>query len=310
MITLDTLRAALFSSQPYAQLDELVRGELAVGRLTKQIRAELLTLEQPLRPALDDHEDADNALRDTIDALAGFCPAKYAYHNPPILPTEEEIAALPRWAKVAFAARCARRVLPLFARCATDLAHPSKDRAYLQYLVTQAESSASESSGSDRDALDLAVRAAGWLYAVTGGSAKQDNRPEPEYYVARVTVWTRTSGESISDLTVIIRRDFDHLARLAEWQHWTDDTPVPPEVFGPLWPEGPPPGWPADPDVPQRTDLPLELLSAARVLEQMTEDEAVNLFNAINAYYVARTGHRLTLEDLRPTLPAAVPAEV
>src|SRR5262249_40248212 len=25
---------------------------------------------------------------------------------------------------------------------------------------------------------------------------------------------------------------------------WTDDTPVPPKFFGPLWPEGPPPGWP------------------------------------------------------------------
>ena len=29
------------------------------------------------------------------------------------LPTEDEIARLPRWAIVAFAARCARRVLPL-----------------------------------------------------------------------------------------------------------------------------------------------------------------------------------------------------
>ena len=39
-------------------------------------------------------------------------------------------------------------------------------------------------------------------------------------------------------------------------------------------------------------------------------DEAVNLFNMINAYYIARTGDRLTIEDLRPYLPAAVPAEV
>jgi hypothetical protein len=119
-----------------------------------------------------------------------------------------------------------------------------------------------------------------------------------------------SASEAITNLTPVIRRDFDHLARLALWKKWTDDTPDPPEVFGPLWPEGPPPGWPADPDVPQRTDLPLELLSAARVLEQMTEDEAVNLFNAINAYYIARTGDRLTLEDLRPLIAAAVPAEV
>lgn len=33
-----------------------------------------------------------------------------------------------------------------------------------------------------------------------------------------------------------IRRDFERLARLARANAWTDDTPVPPEVFGPLWP--------------------------------------------------------------------------
>ena len=81
-------------------------------------------------------------------------------------------------------------------------------------------------------------------------------------------------------------------------------------MFGPLWPEGPPKGWPADPDVPQRADLPLELLSRAKVLEQMTEDETVNLFNQINAYYIARTGTRLTMEDLLPMIAAGVLAEV
>ncbi len=30
------------------------------------------------------------------------------------IPTEKEIGQLPRWAQVAFAARCARRVQPLF----------------------------------------------------------------------------------------------------------------------------------------------------------------------------------------------------
>src|SRR5438552_2221502 len=32
----------------------------------------------------------------------------------PLVPTQEEIEKLPRWARVAFAARCARRVLPAF----------------------------------------------------------------------------------------------------------------------------------------------------------------------------------------------------
>ena len=40
-----------------------------------------------------------------------------------------------------------------------------------------------------------------------------------------------------------IRRDFDRVWRLAQANGWTDDTPVPPEVFGPLWPAGRVPKW-------------------------------------------------------------------
>jgi hypothetical protein len=34
-----------------------------------------------------------------------------------------------------------------------------------------------------------------------------------------------------------IRRDFDKLVYLAKQRKWTDDTPVPPDALGPLWPE-------------------------------------------------------------------------
>ena len=100
------------------------------------------------------------------------------------------------------------------------------------------------------------------------------------------------AGDEIAILNVI-NRDFDHLTRFAEWQRWTDDTPVSPEVFGPLWPEGSPPGWPADPDLPKREDLsPVFLaLNSKRVV-----DEVVNLFNAMNRFYYLRTGERLTLD--------------
>jgi hypothetical protein len=84
MISLDALRAALLSKQPYTELDQLVRAELSAGRSTKQVRAELLGLEGVVRSLLDENENADDAMRDTIDALVGFCPAKYAYHDPPL----------------------------------------------------------------------------------------------------------------------------------------------------------------------------------------------------------------------------------
>lgn len=42
-------------------------------------------------------------------------------------------------------------------------------------------------------------------------------------------------------------RDFARLKKLARKEKWADDTPVPPGVFGPLWPEGVAPYWAVDP---------------------------------------------------------------
>jgi hypothetical protein len=53
-----------------------------------------------------------------------------------------------------------------------------------------------------------------------------------------------------------IRRDFNRLKRLAREQKWTDETPVPPEVFGPMWPEGVAPYWAVEP--PAASDAPTE----------------------------------------------------
>ena len=81
MITLDTLRTVLLSDQPYTKLDALVRSELSSGRRTRDIHDELHGMEDAVRQTPGFGEAAEDALRDTIDALAGFCPAKYAYHD-------------------------------------------------------------------------------------------------------------------------------------------------------------------------------------------------------------------------------------
>lgn len=41
-----------------------------------------------------------------------------------------------------------------------------------------------------------------------------------------------------------MRADTELLLAAAEREKWTDDTPVPPEFFGHLWPFGAPKGWP------------------------------------------------------------------
>ena len=317
MLTLDSLRISLISDQPYSKLDELVRAELSAGRLTKQIRVELLELEDAVRALPGFSQQAEEAIRDTIDALAGFCSPKHAYHNPPVLPSEDEIALLPRWARVAFAARCARRVLPLYLHFWPEGIGPYRiEVESLNDLESLAGSSNPHETfprhrigygtvflGMPNISAQVASLLSDLVLPILTPTSQIDS-------VSNVVQKSADVSISLIDLKPVIRRDFDHLASLSEWQHWTNDTPVPPEVFGPLWPEGPPDGWPADEEIQSRTDLPIELLSAARYLEQVTEYETINVLRAINAYYIARTGVRLTMEDLRTLLPVGELAEV
>jgi hypothetical protein len=60
---------------------------------------------------------------------------------------------------------------------------------------------------------------------------------------ARVIFETATIDSPLTSQLRCIRRDFVRLKRLARKEKWTDDTPVPPDVFGPLWPEGVEPYW-------------------------------------------------------------------
>ncbi len=321
MLTLDTVRAAVLSDQPWKRLDELVRAELANGRTTRQIYKSLMGMADEIDATPGLTEDGSDALGDALDALTGYCHTDCQYKDPPntTLPSEEEIAKLPRWARVAFAARCARRVLPLPKHRRPET--PDDHVGRFAYAIGVAEMCAGiaaadpdarsayvalakvslQGAGSAIDAL-IAAGLAGTFETVDSGKLN-----------AHVMIAVRSaSGDAvpIADIHSVIRRDFDHLSSLAEWQQWDDDTPVPPEVFGPLWPEGPPKGWPAITDVPQRAELTIEAFARDRATEQMIEDDIVNLFNALNRYHIARSGVRLTLEQFQSLLPASVPAEV
>jgi hypothetical protein len=323
MLTLDTVRAAVLSDQPWNRLDELVRAEQAAGRKVKEIYDDLTGMADEIDRTPGISGDGSDAFGDTLDALTGYCREECAYKDPPniTLPSEEEVVALPRWARVAFAARCARRTLPLYAYF-----RPSAKRPHVRSVIQAVE--LAEQSAGRKTALTLAgddyIRTGSMSYwdedpadkgahdtsqsaAYAAADAADNDRPARAFFALN---YAAGAARSITSLIPFIRRDFDHLASLAEWQQWTDDTPVPPEVFGPLWPEGPPKGWPPITDVPQRADLAIEAFARDRATEQMIEDDIVNLFNALNRYHIARSGVRLTLEQFRSLLPALVPAEV
>ena len=71
-------------------------------------------------------------------------------------------------------------------------------------------------------------------------------RLEPQSAAALI-VASATIGMPIRKLLLCIRRDFDRLVYLARKHHWTDDTPVPPEVFGRMWPKTLEPAWAKEP---------------------------------------------------------------
>ncbi len=343
MITLEALRSAVLSTQPATELDRIIRAELAAGRLVKTILAEYSSLLDSARETPGLTEDADDALRDVFDGLTGNCAPRWRYSNPPILPSEAEIAELPWGARIAFAARCARRVVTLYRWSWPDA--PPEAVAGLMMAVEHAEQAAAKPAAAKSieaamhakyaaqdankaalagDALTATHSAsAAWnaVLALNGSDASVTRSALAAYEAtiaaevvlpagSPVGFWDGFTDSPGKGVTVAaLRRDFDQLAGRAKWQHWDDDTPVPPTIFGPLWPEGAPPGWPADPDTPKRDELPLHNLVKEGVLDKILVDEIVNLFNAVNRYHIARCSVRLTLEgDIFTLLTALVPA--
>ena len=64
------------------------------------------------------------------------------------VPTKEELAKLPRWAIVAFAGRCARRLQPLFTAAWAEA--PAKHVAAVDQAITLCERSAAAGGGGQR----------------------------------------------------------------------------------------------------------------------------------------------------------------
>ncbi len=184
--------------------------------------------------------------------------------NRALAPTEAEVSCLPHWAKIAFAARCARRLLPLLNTDPTELSiHQLSAVASMVQAVEESAATASfaprktgtkktidtanESiknrvlSSDCNDAVSAALAAA----SLAAGKTAQ----------ITVSALQRLANARTLRFVLLPRRDFDGLLKLAKEEKWTDDTPVPPEVFGPLWDRDPPSWWRDTRDSPT-TDAP------------------------------------------------------
>ena len=217
--------------------------------------------------------------------------------------TEKKIAPLdrtgftscPRWALVAFIARCARRLLPLYER---DNSEPLDQRAAIIRAILLAERRAGvggeygvcdyetlSSNGHfvnnyDVEALVFALSGAEQAASNTHADLGDDTSRLPsgdmnigQYtrMILAVTVLARLAfisafGNEVnseqpnlpglaeqavseilwadSALEPYLFRDWEVLQKLGRNGKWDDTTAVMPEVFGELWPDGRPPGWP------------------------------------------------------------------
>lgn len=156
-------------------------------------------------------------------------------------PSPEEFATLPRWAKVAFVARCARRVLPLYSLVCPG-ATPEEMQA-IRDAVELAEQAAQSGWVDVELACDISQAAAGAAFNSYGSiaaiAAKVAAHSTDEHWTAHGAhdcVANAARYSSVLDLLPLIRRDFRVVLEKSRAEKWTDDTPVPPSVFGPLEP--------------------------------------------------------------------------
>jgi hypothetical protein len=242
------------------------------------------------------------------------------------VPTEAEIELLPQWARVAFAARCARRVLPLFRNFWRDahelhsaalnnaivfteftasVAKAAKDTTYATaYAVGVAR--AAQDAHAPKTAHDI-IYAAVYAAGTVTNTTKATLATTSVSYAAAVCAATTNAAPIISNLIRPIRSDFETVYDMSRASHWTDDSPVPPSVFGPLWPDGPLEGW------PKLEQTTTELVFEFDIPDEMTTDEAVafakELSAALCSLDLAGGGHGLAIQPpLEITAPAPVPA--
>ena len=219
---------------------------------------------------------------------------------------QEVIERLPRWAKVAFVARCARRVLPLCLPTRSDLetitfrslaqavdaaeqsagqaqhvwsakivseakrlyphdaehaAGAALQQRFRQFLaVIQEDPSAWSSEKEKQHGMPGPIPPAKVILGAAGLALLSDNsyqayrHYEPRYILVQCDCNpTLTAQETFAILLdsapqgtiwnlAAPSADLAQLVERSKAEHWTDTTPVPPEVFGPLW-RGMPPEW-------------------------------------------------------------------
>lgn len=152
---------------------------------------------------------------------------------------------LPRWARVAFAARCARLVQPLYLQGWPQA--PQADLDTLNNTINLAEASAADASSSNvtfasvsaaESLVDTEAEHGGFYPARTAAHAVTAAYADTTATAGYASFAAQGAAiASDHSLTAAIRQDYELLFRLATEENWDCNTPVPPEVFEPVMPD-------------------------------------------------------------------------
>lgn len=233
--------------------------------------------------------------------------------------TQKEIASLPRLARVAFAARCARRVQPLVLYSAPTLAKKHVDAINhaigMAERVAAAEDLTAKTLHAAAAAAYVAAAHTAYTAAAAAASAAATSADSAAAYAVAAADAAAYAAPGLGghwkDATRrAMRLDFEMLYGAATREAWTDATPVPPEWFGPLWHKNPPPGWPV-----QKAVAPVSATPAATTdrllidieLPEFHDPEFLSrhlagLADAMSRRQIADGGNELEIDDLLPLI--------
>lgn len=235
------------------------------------------------------------------------------------IPSEEDIVKLPCWARVAFAARCARRVQPIFA--ASWPQAPEKHVDTIENAISYAERSAAAANASEHfiytvvnvasDAYKAKSYAAMFVAdaAVNACSYAKEQGPYTGTMLTfTFSVASQAAGAAAKygvNIHESIRRDFERLRESAMSQGWTKETPVPPDFFGPLWPEGEPPGWPGVP--PEEKFVERGPMSIYFDRAEFTNNQIAEMISKLSELYRSVGGDGLVIKGTALLVPELEP---
>lgn len=227
------------------------------------------------------------------------------------LPTREEIAKLPRWVRVAFAARCARRALPLFKKHWPNA--PEKHLTAVEQAVRVAETASAAaravydpaSSASFASAASAAPLTGYAVYAAIAADAAAHAAITDTALIVTTAANSAAIAAARAGVPVrAIRSDFDTVQKLAQRSQWTDHTPVPSSVFGPL----DEPAVDVAKPVQRDSQLKLSVYLGPTADPDAVGDKLVELYEALNDLSIEKYGKGLTVKEFEQLVPTLVPA--